>query len=318
MKSAPVLAALAAMIAFAGASPADDPKSDDSALLFTSFRGNGEDGLHLATSKDGYSWTPINDDKPFLKSKIGDGLMRDPHLIQGPDATFQLVWTTGWSKHGLGYAHSKDLIHWSEPRLLDVMKTEPKARNVWAPEVFYDEAGARFVLFWSSTIPGRFPDTDAAGDDDYNHRIYATTTRDFETFTPTRLLYEPGFNTIDATMARDGDRYVLFIKDETRNPPAKNLRVAFGASPLGPFGPPSPPITGAYWAEGPTAIQFGGVWHVYFDRYTEHRYGLVTSTDLTQWKDESDRVHFPPGFRHGSVVRVPSSILTKLESVAGR
>jgi sucrose-6-phosphate hydrolase SacC (GH32 family) len=314
MNTAPVLTAIAAAIAFTGASPTDDAKPNDSALLFTSFRDNGQDGLHLATSKDGYTWTALNNDKPYLKSKLGDGLMRDPHLIQGPDATFHLVWTTGWTRHGLGYAHSKDLLHWSEPKLFDVMKSEPTSRNVWAPEVFYDETGARFVLFWSSTIPGRFPDTDATGDDGYNHRIYATTTRDFETFTPTRLLYEPGFNTIDATIARDGDRYLLSIKDETLKPPAKNLRLAFGPSPLGPFGAPSSPITGAYWAEGPTAIKIDGVWHVYFDRYTEHRYGVVTSTDLIHWKDESDRVHFPPGFRHGSVLRVPSTILSKLES----
>jgi len=41
------------------------------------------------------------------------------------------------------------------------------------------------------------------GEEGLNHRIYGTTTRDFWTFSPTRLFYEPGFNVIDATIVRD-------------------------------------------------------------------------------------------------------------------
>ncbi len=107
-------------------------------LLFTSFRGNGEDGLHVAWSKDGYTWTPLRDDKPLLRPEVGGGLMRDPQILQGPDGTFHMVWTTAWNKHGVGYANSKDLIHWSKQKLLDVMQNEPQARNIWAPEIFYD------------------------------------------------------------------------------------------------------------------------------------------------------------------------------------
>lgn len=63
--------------------------------LFTSFRGNGEDGLHLAYSRDGYRWTALKNDQSFLTPTIGTKLMRDPSLIQGPDGMFHLVWTTG-------------------------------------------------------------------------------------------------------------------------------------------------------------------------------------------------------------------------------
>jgi hypothetical protein len=50
------------------------------------------------------------------------------------------------------------------------------------------------VIFWSTTIPGRFPKTDGAGDG--NHRIYCTPTRDFTpgSFSPTRLFFDGGFN----------------------------------------------------------------------------------------------------------------------------
>jgi hypothetical protein len=290
-------------VAFAASS------ADDSVLLFTSFRGNGEDGLHLLQSRDGYQWTTLNQDRSFVAPKVGGKLMRDPNIILGPDGEYHLVWTTGWIKDGAGYAHSKDLVQWSEQKLLPVMAHEPTCRNVWAPELFYDVVQAQYILFWSSTIPGRFPETEKAGDDQYNHRIYRTTTRDFATFTPTKLFYEPGFNCIDATIIQDGKRFLMFLKDETRNPPAKNLRLAIADSPLGPFGPPSPPITGKFWAEGPTAIKIGEKWFVYFDRYTEHRYGLITSKDLKSWTDETDKVSFPKDHRHGSVLRVPVRIV---------
>jgi hypothetical protein len=284
----------------------------DSALIFTSFRKNGEDGLHLMHSRDGYTWIALKNDQSFLAPKVGGKLMRDPNLIQGPDGTFHLVWTTAWNKQGAGYAHSKDLIHWSDQKLLDVMAHEPQCRNVWAPELFYDAASAQFLIFWASTIPGRFPATEQAGDDKYNHRIYATTTKDFNTFTPTRLFYEPGFNVIDATIVQDGAQFVMVLKDETRTPPKKNLRLATSQSATGPYSPASPPITGNYWAEGPAALKLGGTWFVYFDRYTEHRYGLVTSKDLKTWTDETDKVKFPKDHRHGSVLRAPKVILEGL------
>lgn len=283
------------------------------ALIFTSFRGNG-DGLHLASSRDGYTWTALNGDRPIFQPRIGDGLVRDPQIARGPDGTFHMVWTTGRTHSAIGYASSKDLIHWSDVRQIEVMKGEG-SRNVWAPELFYDERNERFLIFWASTVPGRSPETAETGDEGYNHRTYATTTKDFQTFTPTKLFYDPGFNSIDSTIVRDGDRYVMFIKNETRKPPAKNIRTAFANAPDGPFGPASPPITGDYWAEGPSAIQLGGRWFVYFDKYMDHRYGLVTSKDLTHWIDESDRVAFPADFRHGTVLLVPEAILKGLEAM---
>lgn len=295
----------------AGSALAAEVKSNHS-LLFTSFRKNGEDGLHLAWSRDGYQWQALKQDQSFLAPKVGGQLMRDPSLIQGPDGTFHLVWTTAWNKHGLGYAHSRDLVHWSGQQLIDVMKHEPLARNVWAPELFFDPATRDFLICWSTTIPGRYPATEKTGDDGYNHRVYLTSTRDFQTFTPTRLFYDPGFNCIDAAIFQDGSRYLMVFKDETRQPPAKNLRLATAEKAAGPYGKPSPPITGKYWAEGPTAIRLGDTWHVYFDRYTEHRCGLVVSKDLEHWTDESDRVRFPADHRHGAVLRISPELLDRL------
>src|SRR5690606_19643360 len=97
--------------------------------------------------------------RSFLRPEIGaNKLMRDPSMVQGPDGTFHLVWTSGWKgDKGFGYASSKDLLHWSGQQFIPVMEHEPNTVNVWAPELYYDQATAQFIIIWASTIPHRFP-----------------------------------------------------------------------------------------------------------------------------------------------------------------
>lgn len=298
-----------------GANPVE--RETGEAYLFTYFKGNGEDGLHLAYSYDGLTWRPLNNDRSLLKPTIGkDKLMRDPHITADSEGLYHLVWTTSWTEAVIGHATSKNLINWSEQQAISPMAHEPAVRNVWAPETFYDADTKRFLLFWSTTIPGRYPETDDSGGNKLNHRIYYTTTKNFREFTPTKMLYNDGFNVIDATIVKDADRYVMFIKDETRRPVArKNIRYATSRRAEGPYGSASPPITGNYWAEGPTAIRVGSRWIVYFDKYTEKRYGAVASTDLKQWEDISPTVQFPEGARHGTVLRVAPAVLTRLRDL---
>ena len=283
--------------------------------MFSYFMGNGEDGLHLAYSYDGLKWEALNDNKSFLTPKVGeDKLMRDPCIIKGPDGKFHMVWTVSWKEKGIGYASSEDLIHWSEQKSVPVMVHEPTARNCWAPEIFYDDDTKQYLIFWSTTIPGRFPETENTGDEKYNHRMYYTTTRDFETFSPTKLFYDQGFNVIDGTLIKEGGQYVLFLKDETRTPPQKNIRIAISDKLTSDYSKPSQPITGDYWAEGPTPIKIGDYWIVYFDKYRDGNYGAIRSKDLKNWEDISDKISFPEGTRHGTAFKVSMNILAKLKS----
>ncbi len=285
----------------------------EKAYLFTYFKGNGEDGLHLAYSLDGLKFTSLNNDKSFLTPAVGiSKLMRDPCLIQTDDGTFHMVWTAGWTERGIGYASSKDLINWSEQKYIMVMDKEPTARNCWAPEIVYDKKENQFLIFWATTIPGRFPDTEKGGDSNYNHRIYSITTKDFITFSDTKLFYDKGFNVIDATIINTGKNFVMFVKDETRTPAQKNLRVTTSTLLYGPYSEPSAPITGKYWAEGPTSLKIKDTWYVYFDKYTEKKMGAVCSKDLINWEDISEKVTFPDGMRHGTIIEVDKKILDKL------
>ena len=292
----------------------------DSVWLFSYFKNNGEDGLHLAYSTDGLQWIALNNDSSFLGPTAGkDKLMRDPCIIQGPDGRFHMVWTVSWNEKGIGYASSTDLVHWSPQQYLPVMEHEKNALNCWAPEITYDPARKEYMIYWATTIPGRFPQSDSLGDQQYNHRMYYVTTKDFKTYSKTRLLYEPGFNVIDATIVKAGSRYMMFLKDETLKPqPQKNIRVAYSQQLTGPYGKPSAPITGRYWAEGPTVMKMGNEYLVYFDKYTEGQFGALASSDLTNWTDLSDKIRMPKGIRHGSIMKIAARQLATLQGARGQ
>jgi alpha-L-fucosidase 2 len=289
--------------------------ASDEVFLFTYFTDNGEDGLHLAWSEDGYRWSALNGGGSFLGPRVGkDKLMRDPCVTRGPDGTYHMVWTSGWWDNHIGYASTKDFLTWSEQRSIPVMAHEPNVRNCWAPEVIWDPAREQFLIFWASTIKGKFPQTAGTSEDDLNHRIYATTTKDWRDFTPTRLFIDPGFNCIDATLFRRDGEFHLILKDETKTPPKKHLRMASSKDVEGPWKEMGPPFT-RDWVEGPTAITVGGETLVYFDVYREHHYGAMRSRDLKTWEDVTAEISLPAGVRHGTMITVPRALVEKLSRV---
>lgn len=290
------------------------PARPDEAYLFAYFEHatKSEQGLRLASSEDGLRYSPLRGGRRFLIPEVGESkLMRDPFLFRGrgAGAPWHLLWTASWEGVTIGHASSYDLVHWSPQQAIPVMAATPGTRNCWAPEAIWDRRRRLWVIFWASTVTGRFPETAGTSENGYNHRMYATTTRDFQTFTPTRLLYEPGFSVIDATFFEDGrGRLHMIVKDETVNPPKKHLRIARARTPLGPFGELSEPLPGS-WVEGPSVVRVGRDTIVFFDRYREKKYGAVRSGDLRQWQDISDRIALPPRASHGTVLQVPRALL---------
>ena len=318
-----LVALLTACVRYGAPSPGGEP----SAFLFSYFTRNGADGLHLAYSRDGITWLPLNGGRSLLAPRVtGAGIgwqqwstsatiMRDPCVLRGPDGAFHLVWTIAWTDKAIGVAHSRDLIHWSEQERIPVMEHEPVVLNTWAPELYYDEATREFMIFWASSIPGRFPASDSLAQRTNrgraDHRLYYVTTTDFKTFSPTRLLYDGGFATIDGTIAKRGDLYYLVMKDETFYPERRNLRVASAPRAIGPYGPASPAFTAVH-TEGPSILDVDEWWYVYFDYYTRGRYGAVRTRDFATWEVVSDSLRAPRGMRHGSAFLAPQSVLRGL------
>ena len=290
--------------------------TDNEVFLFSYFKKNGEDGLHLAYSYDGFKWDALNNDKSFLIPELtNDKLMRDPCIIKGPDGKFHMVWTVSWEEKGIGYANSVDLINWSEQIFIPVMEHENKAKNSWAPELFYDEKKEQYLIFWASTIAERFTETAGQAEDSWNHRIYYTTTKDFKIFSETKIFVEPGFNVIDATISKSGNQFFMIIKNETLLPePKKSLHVLFSDNLYDWNVPVSGAISGK-WVEGPTISKFKNNWIVYFDQYRKQTYGAIRSSDLSSWEDISRDISFPNGIRHGSVFKVSDTILSRLKKL---
>jgi hypothetical protein len=230
-------------------------------------------------------------------------------MVQGPDGTFHLVWTSSWRGDlGFGYASSKDLLRWSEQQFIPVMKNEPTTVNVWAPELFYDDEAKQYIIIWASCIPGRFER--GIEEDSNNHRMYVTTTTDFKTFSDTKLFLDPKFSVIDAVIVkRKKDDYVLVLKDNTR--PERNIKVAFGPSPLGPWKNISKPFSGNF-TEGPSVVKLKDEWLIYFDSYQKKIYEAVATKDFVTFENVTTNVKVPEGHKHGTIVQVKKRVAHRL------
>ena len=131
--------------------------------------------LYFALSKDGYSFTDVNNAKPII---AGDTIaeqkgIRDPYIMRGPDGMFYMALTDlhlfaqklgyrttewerdgkeyGWgNNHGIVLLKSPDLIHWTHS-VLRVDNAFPELANIgcaWAPELIYDEARDRIMMYF--------------------------------------------------------------------------------------------------------------------------------------------------------------------------
>jgi hypothetical protein len=287
--------------------------------LFTSFRNNGETGVFFALSPDGKTWAPLNNNEPWIKPSEPGMLMRDPWLGRGPDGVYHMLWTWGWNRDQkpgarlrIGHASSRDLIAWSAQESIYLLDHEPQARNAWAPEAVWDQERKQWIIFWATTIPGRFPDGEQSGDNGYNHRIYATETADWVHFTEAHVFFDPGFSCIDATIVQDGKRWVMVFKDERKTPLMKRLRIAFSDSPRGPWRDVTEPFA-EDWVEGPTVARIGTEWWIYFDHYGRpQHYGGVRSSDWKKFEDVTGEVNFPAGQRHGTALKISEQMAERL------
>jgi predicted GH43/DUF377 family glycosyl hydrolase len=282
---------------------------NNNAYLFTSFKEPANEGLRMLYSKDGYHWK--RSDSILLKPSVGkDKIMRDPSMIQAPDGTFHLVWTTEWKGgNGFGYAKSKDLKNWEDIKYLPVMNYDSTVVNVWAPELFYDDEKKEYIIIWASTIPYKFPK--GIEDENNNHRMYYTTTKDFVAFTETKLFFDPGFSVIDATIVKRGSKdYVLVLKDNTR--PERNLKVAFADNPLGTWKNISAPFTEKF-TEGPSVVKVKQGWMIYYDAYQNKKYEASFTKDFKTFVKADSLITVPQDHKHGTIVTIKRKYLKLLK-----
>ena len=139
---------------------------DTQAYLFVHFIGEErnptDEQLYFALSRDGVHWRDLRPaGSPALTWLGGEKGVRDPHIVRDPRGGFHIVATDlsiyyrgGWGPNdgattngstGLVIWDSPDLVHWSEPRLVDVASKIPDAGMAWAPEANWDPDRGQWI-----------------------------------------------------------------------------------------------------------------------------------------------------------------------------
>jgi beta-xylosidase len=277
--------------------------------------------LHLAISEDLRNWTEVTDEEPILEPMVGGKYWRDPFILRAEDGIFHLLCTDGWESPDIAHATSTNLVDWSPQEILPVMRSIPGAKNAWAPEACYDHQQGVYWLFWSSTVPSAFPDHPNKPKDYRNHRIYGCSTKDFKTYSPTQLFFDPGFNCIDASIGYANGMYLMAFKDERGDNPyfpdeaaRKHILITTAPSLTGSWTPSTYredlglDLAGAsnkkdWWTEGPSVFwdPKGHEWWIFYEYFRSHRYGAIKSADGRHWTNMDDALHFPEGVKHGTV-----------------
>lgn len=285
-------------------------KPDIGDFLYVAFKDPGSSGIYFSHSTNGYAWSPLNNGDPWIVPAEHIGKTRDPFIARDPKKGFHMVWTCGNPQ--IGYVYSEDLVHWGEQRKILLFDGDPKVRNTWAPEILYDHQEERWLVFWSSTIGGKFPETMGQVENKRNHRIYYSTTTDFKTVSHPKLLLEPGYPVIDTTLHEWSDTFVNVVKDERRWPLHKQLRVAFSDTPYGPWTQPSFPIT-VPWTEGPSVLRLNDEFLIYYDMYRGGQHmGAVRTRDFKTFEDVTDELSVPAKLKHGGFIPITKAEAERL------
>ena len=167
MKFPKFATALSCAFFMAIAAPNNASATDErecSRYLFAYFEGSGEgrlqEHLRFAISRDAVNWRALNDNLPVIAS---DSIaktkgIRDPHILRGENGDYYIVATDmntirdGWSENpGIVLMRSTDLVHWTHsyidlPRKYSAFSD---AYWVWAPQVIYDEAAGKYMIYFT-------------------------------------------------------------------------------------------------------------------------------------------------------------------------
>ncbi len=206
------------------------PQEKDMAAYLMVCHRDETHGLYMALSRDGYSFTALNDGNPIM---AGDTIayqrgIRDPHIYRGPDGAFYLAMTdlhvfgqrdgyrtTQWERDGKQYAwgnnrglvlmKSWDLINWKRANIrFDKLSAGlEEVGCVWAPETLYDEEKGKLMIYYTMRFKNEI-----------NKLYYVYVNDDFNAVESTpQILFEypdSRVTAIDGDITKVGDKYHLF------------------------------------------------------------------------------------------------------------
>jgi pectinesterase len=200
--------------------------------------------------------------------------------------------------------NSTDGYNWSlSPLHRDAIMAKLHALDVASPHIYRDEQAGRYIVTWASTFPANSIQSFQEGVEN-NPRIFYAITTDLTTFSDPQLLFDPNYSVKYAVILKDGDRFALLHNDNTT--PMHNLRVAFGPTPRGPWGPSRDAFTDKF-VEIPAAIQLDGEWWIYATNSQTGAVTLFKTRDFWTYIDAGP-VTLPAGFRMNYVQLPPDRV----------
>lgn len=296
--------------------------ANSSKFLFCYFTGNEpeKESINFALSEDGYHFTPLNNNKPFLFNEKGTKGIRDPYIFRDVEGGYYIIGTDmrselGWaSNHALCVWHSDDMVKWEQYESIDMSEFLPCSCRSWAPEVFYNAEKQMYMIYWANQQ--HFPENDKWT----NTVLWYAYTKDFRRLeTEPAILYAPpcGKDAIDGDIIVHDGIYYLYYKDENE----KYCCFVYSDNLEGPYKEPENKNITDFpdHTEGCCAYHVGEKLIMIMDSYTKGYYVMQESTNYTDFKALDSSMYsldFSP--RHGSVLPVSDEEYNRLLNHFGK
>lgn len=318
------------------------PQEKDMRAYLMVFHRDETHGLYMAVSRDGYTFTAVNEGQPVL---AGDTIasqhgIRDPHIFRGPDGAFYLAMTdlhvfarrdgyrdTEWERPGEAYGwgnnrglvlmKSWDLINWSRANIrFDQLSAGlGEIGCVWAPEVAYDDEKGRLMIYYTM----RFKN-------EQNRLYYVYVNDDFNRIeSMPQILFEypmDNISAIDGDITKAGGKYHLFYVAHDGN---GGIKQAVSSRMDGGY-----EYDPRWYDFEPKACEAPNVWKrigedkwvLMYDIFSihPHNFGFAETSDFINFKNLG---HFNEGVmkttnftspKHGAVIHLTKEEADRLEN----
>ncbi|WP_062443585.1 glycoside hydrolase family 43 protein [Herbidospora daliensis] len=264
-------------------------------------------GLHLAVSRDGLNWSPLNQNNPVVTPTAGEQGLRDPQVYRKLDGTFVVVATdlkgTNFSSVSQ-YLHAWDSVNLTSFTNYRRLRMHTTGGHTWAPTVFRDNSRGQYGIVYSFNTGGR--------------DVFAVNyTSDFYTIGAQQTFFSPSFNVLDGDIVVDGNTTYLYYKN-------LNDGLLYGArSSTGQpnsFTTYTSGLRQGNSIEAPLLLKTNeGGWRLWGDSFSpvNNDYYLWTSSNIggNSWAVAGQRDYTPPlNSKHGSIAGITDAEYTALVS----
>ncbi|MCW6007207.1 glycoside hydrolase family 43 protein [Micromonospora sp. CPCC 205371] len=257
-------------------------------------------GLHLAVSRDGLNWSPLNQNNPVVTPTAGTLGLRDPFILRKQDGTFVVLAT---DLNGTDFSQNNQYLHvWDSTDLTSFtgyrrIRMHGLNTHTWAPTAFWDAARGQYGIVYSANNGADV--------------LMVNYTSDFRTVSANQVYFSPGFPVLDGDIVVDGSTFYLYYKNLSNG-------LLYGARST--TGAPNSYTTYTSGLRQGNAIEAplliknneGNGWRLWADSFSpvnNDYYAWSSSTvGANTWTALNQRTFTPPlNAKHGSIVGISSA-----------